>query len=207
MNHSISESLHDVPNEDAALLARLIGDQADAWRQFNALYSRLIFRCITRVTNRFSSVVGADDVEEIYGNLCVQRLAHDKRKLRSFEPERGNKLGTWIGLLATHAAWDYLRAKKRAPKVDGLDRAELCADAAPDPYEACVSREHVTRVGRVLAEFPEKDREFVELYYGHGYSPDQVAEMMGISVKTVYSKKHKIRARLVGLLPQGPLAA
>ena len=47
-----------------------------------------------------------------------------------------------------------------------------------------------------------KDREFVELYFGEGLDPDEVARRMGISVKTVYSKRHKIQRRLQSLFGQ-----
>ena len=44
-----------------------------------------------------------------------------------------------------------------------------------------------------------KDRRFVELYYGHGLQPEEVAAAMGISVKTVYSKKNKLRCKLLAI--------
>jgi len=59
----------------------------------------------------------------------------------------------------------------------------------------------------VLEEFTPKDRKFVKLYFGEGLAPEQIAKRMGISVKTVYSKKHKIQARLEGLLAARRLAA
>ncbi len=34
--------------------------------------------------------------------------------------------------------------------------------------------------------------EFITLYYGEGLEPEEIGRRMGISVKTVYSKKHKI---------------
>jgi len=197
----------DSHTEETDLVRRLLQDDPAAWRTFNAQYSRLIFRCITRVTARFSAVVGTDDTDEIYANLCVQLLAHDKRKLRSFDPSRGSRLGTWVGMLATHAAWDYLRACRRSPRVDDLQHAEELSAVSPDPFEVCSARQRMSLVGEVLAQFPEKDRQFVALYYGEGLSPEQVAEEMGISVKTVYSKKHKIRARLAGLIRRDRLAA
>ena len=49
------------------------------------------------------------------------------------------------------------------------------------------------------------DQTFVRLYYMDGLSPEEVAEEMQISVKTVYSKKHKIRSRLEHAL--SPLAS
>jgi RNA polymerase sigma-70 factor (ECF subfamily) len=192
---------------EQALLAGMIADSERAWREFNSRYARLIYRCITRVTARFSAVVGADDVREIYAMLCVGLLANDKRKLRSFEPGRGNKLGSWVGMLAIHTAYDYLRGLKREPKRGCLSEAESLSSELPDPHDVCVFRQQVGIVTEILGEFSDKDREFIGLYYGEGLEPDEIAARMGISVKTVYSKKHKIRSRLEALLVQRKLAA
>src|SRR5262245_19978660 len=82
-------------DDERKLLNGMLADDDASWREFNLRYARLIYRCITRVTSRFAAVVGPDDVREIYAMLCVQLLANDKKKLRSFEPGRGNKLGSW----------------------------------------------------------------------------------------------------------------
>ena len=192
---------------EATLLSGMIADEERAWRDFNDRYSRLIYLCITRVTARFSAVVGPDDVREIYAMLCVQLLANDKRKLRSFEPGRGNKLGSWIGMLAIHTAYDFLRTIKREPKRGTLSEAEALSSELPDPHDVCVLRQQVGMVSEILAEFSEKDREFITLYYGEGLEPEAISLRMGISIKTVYSKKHKIRTRLEALVVQRRLAA
>ncbi len=196
-----------VPDDDTALLEGMLADDEDAWREFNTRYSRLIYRCITRVTARFSAVVGPDDVREIYGMVCMGLLANDKRKLRSFEPGRGNKLGSWIGMLAIHTAYDFLRGIKREPKRGCLTEAEALSSELPDPYEVCVMRQRAGIVTSLLDRFSDKDRQFITLYYGEGLEPEQIAERMSISVKTVYSKKHKIRSRLETLLAERKLAA
>ncbi|MBK7582160.1 MAG: sigma-70 family RNA polymerase sigma factor [Myxococcales bacterium] len=192
---------------ETTLLTGMIADEERAWRDFNDRYARLIYRCITRVTSRFSAVVGPDDVREIYAMLCVQLLANDKRKLRSFEPGRGNKLGSWIGMLAIHSAYDHLRSLRREPKRGNLSEAEGLSSELPDPHDVCVLRQQVGIVSEILADFSDKDREFITLYYGEGLEPEEIAERMTISVKTVYSKKHKIRSRLEALLVDRRLAA
>jgi RNA polymerase sigma-70 factor (ECF subfamily) len=194
-------------HQERELLAGLLADDARAWREFDARYARLIYRCITRVTARFSAVVGAEDIREIYATLCVQLLANDKHKLKSFEPERGNKLGSWLGMLAIHSAYDFLRSMRREPKRMPLSEAESVRSELPDPSEVCALRERAQLVTNLLAGFSDKDREFITLYYGEGLEPEQIAERMRISVKTVYSKKHKIRSRLEALLSQQQLAA
>ena len=50
-------------------------------------------------------------------------------------------------------------------------------------------------------------RTFVELFFVEGRTPEQIASEMRISVKTVYSKKHKIRCRLEHALARGMQAA
>lgn len=193
-------------NEEALLEGLLVDDER-AWRAFSDQYARLVFRCITRVTARFSAVVGPDDVREIYAMLCLSLLANDKKKLRSFERGRGNKLGSWIGMLAIHTAYDYLRGVRREPKRTSLTEAESVSCELPDPFEQCALRQQAALVSEMFAEFTDKDQEFIKLYFGENLEPEQIAERMGISIKTVYSKKHKIRARLETLMAGRRLAA
>jgi RNA polymerase sigma-70 factor (ECF subfamily) len=146
---------------------------------------------------RFPGSLGSDDVREIYAQFLLSGIsARDMHKLRTFAPERGNKLSSWIGMLATNAAWDHLRTLARAPQPATLSEAETMPAPAADPYEQLLERERWSKVSDALQTFSEKDQTFVRLYYMDGLSPEEVAEEMQISVKTVYSKKHKIRSRL-----------
>jgi RNA polymerase sigma-70 factor, ECF subfamily len=193
--------------EELELVRGLVDNDPDAWRALGLRYGRLIQSCIGRVTARFSSVVRPDDGAEIYSMLCVQLLANDRSKLRSFAPERGCKLGTWLGMLATHTAYDFLRSIRKIPRNAGISEAEELAGEAPDPADVTLERERMRHMDSVLSAFTPKDREFVTLYFGEGLEPDEVARRMGISVKTVYSKKHKIQRRLESLLRENSLAA
>jgi RNA polymerase sigma-70 factor (ECF subfamily) len=141
-------------------------------------------------------------VREVYANFLLALMANDMRKLRMFKPEKGNRLGTWIGLLAINSAWDYLRAVARQPAGDPLSVAEDRASIAPDPFDQVAQREDCHKVEKLLGTFSRRDRTFVTLYFVDGRTPEQIAEEMGISVKTVYSKKHKIRTRLEKMLTE-----
>jgi RNA polymerase sigma-70 factor (ECF subfamily) len=181
---------------EAELLDRLLTSDASAWRELNQRYARLVTSCIQRVVARFARRVSADAVEEIYATFSLKLLANDKHKLRSFELSRGNKLGTWLGMLATHCAYDYLRSVRREPSAVCLTEAETLSSEQRDPCENAMLSERAQLVRALLGEFSDKDRQFVTLYYQDGLSPEHVAERLGISVKTVYSKKHKIQRKL-----------
>jgi RNA polymerase sigma-70 factor (ECF subfamily) len=203
MQHRISDlaSLNDLE-----LMDRLIAHDGQAWREFVRRYDRLVRRCIVKVTMRFSTVLGPEDVREIHANFYSALMANDMHKLRMFKPEKGNKLSTWVGMLAIHCAWDYLRTVSRRPAVDPIAVAEGHECLSPDPYEQTAQREACSKVSRLLSQFSNKDRTFVMLYYIESRSPEEIADEMGISVKTVYSKKHKIRTRLEKLLAQEGLS-
>jgi RNA polymerase sigma-70 factor (ECF subfamily) len=191
---------------DLSLLELMFAHDDAGWREFVRRYDRLVWRCVTRVTARFGSVLGAEDAREIHANFYGSLMANDMHKLRMFNQDRGSKLGTWVGMLASNCAWDYLRASARHPTVDcaGVEVDRPCGDA--DPFEQTAQRETCARVERLLASFSRKDRDFVLLYYVESRSPEEIADEMGISVKTVYSKKHKIRSRLERLLEQEGLS-
>ena len=193
--------------DDSSLVRALIADDPRAWREFNTRFSRLVLSTINRVTARFSGVVSPEDLREIYATFCVQLLANDKLKLRSFDPERGNKLSTWLGMLASHTAYDFLRGARREPRRAQMSEAEDLSSSLPDPCESALLRERAVLVSQLLAHFSDKDRAFIQLYFGEGLAAESVAERLNISIKTVYSKKHKIQARLQTLLSEAQLAA
>jgi len=195
-------SSHTDDRAESELLRGLTVGSDRAWREFHVRFDRLIYRCITKVTGRFSTVISQDDIREIYATLIVQLLSNDMHKLRSFDVTRGNRFSSWLGLLAINAAYDYLRAIRREPNRAPLAEAEDLRCDLPTPHELCERRQRAERVAEALRNFSAKDQQFVELYFGEGLEPEQIAERMKISVKTVYSKKHKIQSRLETLLAQ-----
>lgn len=181
---------------DQELLGRMLLREGKAWREFHRRFDRLVYRCIHKVTCRFRSVVSEEDVREIYAQFLVNITNRDMHKLRAFQPERGNKLGSWIGLLATNTAWDYLRSVARRPQCTEMHEAEDLRSHAADPYDDLVKKERWALVSDAIKTFSAKDQRFMQLYFVQGLEPEEVAKQMNVSVKTVYSKKHKIRCRL-----------
>ena len=100
-----------------------------------------------------------------------------------------------------HAAYDFLRGAGRRLALDRLDTpAERGSDCDRSPLDQLIEKERWNHLNELLAEFSDKDRTFLLLYYGQGMDAASVAGEMAISLKTVYSKKHKIRAHLVRCL-------
>jgi len=185
--------------DEATLIAGLVDNDARAWRELQRRYDRLLVRCIAKVTRSFPSV-SADDVRDIHGQLYVSLFANERAKLRAFDPTRGSSLSTYLGMLAVHCAYDWLRALRREPHREALAVAEELTSEQPDPYETVAAQERAELASRVLSGFSDRDRAFATLYFGEGLEPDEIARSMKISVKTVYSKRHKIQFRLESMV-------
>jgi RNA polymerase sigma-70 factor, ECF subfamily len=193
--------------DELRLLAGLVDGNPASWREFNHRYTRMLQACIARVTTRFPGLTGPEDVHEIYALFCLNLISDDRRRLRSYNPTKGMRLSSWFGLIAVHTAYDYLRHARRQPTGTSIEDLVDLAAQVPETSESCERREEASRVARLVAEMTERDREFMSLYFGQGLSPEEVASRMGISVKTVYTKKHKIRSKLELLVGQVSVAA
>jgi len=186
---------------DRELLKWVLRSDARGWAELVRRYRPLIYRCITKVTLKYAPTLSGADLDEIYADVMMQLVRDEMHKLRIYNPARGTKLGSWIGMISVNAAYDFLRGAGRRPlldKVDGnLDPHEECDRT---PLDLLIEKERWGHLNELLSDFSDKDRTFVELYYQKGMEADEIAAEMQISLKTVYSKKHKIRAHLVRCL-------
>jgi DNA-directed RNA polymerase specialized sigma24 family protein len=134
-------------SDERRLVAGMIAGAERAWREYDQRYARGVQRCITSVTSRFSAVVGADDVREIYATFCIRLLEGDKHKLRTFDPTRGYSLKSWFGMLAVQTTYEYLRKRKRETGRDRRGGEGVMGSAAPDPYEQTWERQRSELAG------------------------------------------------------------
>ncbi len=188
---------------DRELLRHVLRSEGRAWAELVRRYRPLIYRCITKVTLKYSPMLGSADLDEIYADVMMHLVRDDMHKLRIYNPARGTKLGSWIGMISVNAAYDHLRGAGRRPVLDKLGDAaqtEVSEDSDRSPLELLIEKERWGHLNELLSEFSDKDRTFVELYYQRGLEADEIAVEMQISLKTVYSKKHKIRAHLMRCL-------
>ena len=189
-------------SRELALLQAVIDREAGAWTRFYKRYERLIIACVRKVLHRYSAPTTPEDMEDIVNNVCVDLVRDDYKKLKAYDPSRGYKVSSWVGLIATNVAHDALR--RRGPAHFSLDDPETSVpevpDTAPSPMEYAVERERLDALNAAVALLSPGEQIFVHYYYGEGLDPVEIAEILNISVNTVYSRKNKVRASLSKLL-------
>ncbi len=182
---------------DRELLSAVLRRDERGWNELVRRYRGLIYRCIGKVTGKCAPYASNADADEVFAEVLMGLLRDDMHKLRSYDPSRGTKLGSWIGIIAVNTAYDFLRGSFRRPAGDRLDASyDPHAPYDRTPLDMLLDKERWSHLNTILDEFSEKDRQFLDLYYARGLEAEAIAAEMRISLKTVYSKNHKIRTHL-----------
>ncbi len=185
--------------DDRALLRAVLDRNEDAWSELVRRFRGLIYHCVNVAVKRNGGVLPTVELDEIFCEVCVNLLRNDMGKLRQYDPARGTKLGTWIGLISIRTCYDHLRAASRRPALDGAIGVPEREDDVPGPLELLLITERHGQLDSLVAGLTPRERCFFELYYRMGLDPVEVAAQMSVSVGTIYAKKNKLRARLMAM--------
>lgn len=101
---------------------RVCRGEPDAWRAFVTAAGPLIRGVIWQLLARAGR---ADDVADVLQEVFVRLVRDDFSVLRRYDPARA-RLGTWLGVVATSTAVDWLR---KAPPAHV--RPACCRRARP----------------------------------------------------------------------------
>ena len=185
--------------EETALLDSVLSGRPGAWNAFQSRYNGLMLSCIRKVLHRYSAAYDEEDIEDMMSTVCLNLVKDGYKKLRAYDPTRGYRLSSWVGLIATNTAHDALR--RRDPIHMSLDDennspAQNVVDGRAGPSEQIIRMQQAGMLADAIDELEETDRQFLKYYYLEELEPEQIAEIMGVPINTVYSRKHKVREKL-----------
>jgi RNA polymerase sigma-70 factor (ECF subfamily) len=188
------------PTGDAALALRASRGDVAAFGVLVERYQRPMAALVARMTGN------PDDVDDIVQELFI-------RAWKGLPRFRGDaQFSTWLYRIAVNTAIKHrsrrrneaavsLSAEERIGGADGLRApADAPAHQGGDPFELAVAREREAQVRTAVGTLPEKQRTVVALHYFEGRSCEEISEIIGCSVGTVWSRLHYACKRLRGVL-------
>ena len=184
---------------DLEMVRSVITGEPGAWQRFYRKYHRLMLACVRRVYHKHGVMLSAEEQEDLLANVCLNFVKRDFQKLRLYDPERGHRLSSWVGLISANTAYDALR--RRGPEQVSFDdpdgRMPVLSAKDATPFDDLYESERNDVLQRAIEHLSAADREFVHYYYRMRMEPKQIATRLGISVNTVYSRKNKVKAKLI----------
>ncbi len=156
----------------------------------------------------------------VFHNLRDEATAHDVVqetfvrvyfKAAKFRPKFAVK--TWIYAIALNLCRDHGRWRGRhrgevsidAPARDDGARFEV-ADSAPAPSAKATESDRFVLLQRGIDQLPQKLKEVLILYSLEERSQQEVAELLGITLKTVETRVYHAKAKLRAVLEREMLS-
>jgi RNA polymerase sigma-70 factor (ECF subfamily) len=163
-------------SDEALLIERLLGGDADAGRRFVREYRPLIYRFLLRMTS------SAQETED----LTQETFQEVWDSLAAFEGR--SALRTWILRIARNVYRQWMRSRR--PEVSDLEAVVDLPDGNAARDLAAVE------VREVVATLPVSYREIAVLFYQERWRCEEIAEMLEMPVGTVKYRLHEVRSRL-----------
>jgi RNA polymerase sigma-70 factor (ECF subfamily) len=172
---------------DGDLAARSLAGDQRAFAEIVSRHKQFLYGLTVRL------VGGPDDALDVVQEAFVS--AHGA--LKRYDPER--PMRTWLARIAINKARDW----RRKERVRAVLRSVLPLGDAPDVAADEVSveqqvsdRAELDAVRREIEKMPAKLREVLVLRTIEGLPQTQVAEMLGISEKSVETRLYRARRHL-----------
>lgn len=172
--------------EDAAIVRRCRAGDINA---FGLLVERHQARVQMLVKRILGATASREDVDDLVQEIFVQAW----RALPRFRGD--SRFQTWICRIATNMAIKQWHKHKRGRMVvsdedlSALDRHSL-ADPAPGPSEEAERSVRDRALRAAIDQLPEKQRTVMILHYFEEFTCEEIAQIIGCSVGTIWSRLH-----------------
>ncbi len=191
--------------EELGLVQRCIAGEAEGWREIMSKYGALVAHAVRttfmRVLKQADSNLVDDAVQSVWLSLCADAC----RRLRGFESK--SALSTWLTVISTRRALDYIRTEMRKGSMrhvhlDDEDRDLVKELQAPESEEQ-FSLDDVFVLYESLEKMPEDDRLILKMYYLDGLSYRSIADVLKVAPNTVSSYILRARDKLKKCMKEG----
>lgn len=163
-------------------IKRLLAGERGAWPAFVRRHAPIIYAAIHRQLRASGRLEEAEDVaQDVFVRLCAKEF----RLLREFDPARA-RLTTWLTVIATSAAIDHLRRRKRTTEpLDDMPE-HIGAVQAVEPSWIKIPPDLLSpRQALVLRLLYDQDMDVAE-----------AAKLLAVDPQTVRSMHHKALMKL-----------
>jgi RNA polymerase sigma-70 factor (ECF subfamily) len=181
--------------EEIIFVSRLQANEDAAYDELVRTYSASIFHVAYRMLG--DTAEASDAVQEIFLKVF--------RNIGGFKGEAALK--TWIFKIAFSEILNRLRWWKRRYRFattsldeqangNGTGAVHSVASRGPTPEEALQSKEQETAIQQALSRLSGEHRSIIVLRDIEGFSYNEIADVLGISIGTVKSRLARARADL-----------
>lgn len=192
----------DIDNlSEKELLNTCIQGSKEAWDTFVEKYTNLIYHTINKTLKTYYADHLYQDSSDIHNNVFLCLMENNYRKLRQYEGRNGCTVSSWLMVVTTNFTLNYIKKQKQHIPIednttDNMDVIEKVSNPQQQPDEELSKKEYGEVFKELINDLNANDMLFLKLYYEKDLPPEEIAEILNLTVSTVYSKKNRIREKL-----------
>ena len=179
-----------ITQQPDGLVARMRSGDPDAFEEFFTTYQRPVY--ITALAITRDPFLAEEILQDCF--VKAYRARHRLRTDRSPLP--------WLHRVATNMCYSRIARRRMIMEPITSLITNLVADLTSRPDQVVESREIIEVLQRAIDTLPPKQQTAVILYYLHGYSLAESAEIAGCNVGTMKSRVHYALKALRSRLPE-----
>jgi RNA polymerase sigma-70 factor, ECF subfamily len=179
-----------VAEQPDGLVARVRAGDTDAFEEFFRAYQRPVY--ITALAITRDPFLAEEILQDCF--VRAYRARHRLRTDRSPLP--------WLHRVTTNLCYSRIARRRMILEPITALISNRLADLTSRPDQVVESREIIEVLQRAIDTLPPKQQTAVILYYLHGYSLAQSAEIAGCNVGTMKSRVHYALKALRSRLPK-----
>lgn len=183
--------------EKELLRACFSGDRR-AWERFVEEYSKLVYFSIHQTFKMKGVNASQDEANELFNEVFLGLFENNFAKLRNFKWKNDCSLATWLRLITSRKTIDYLKSKRRRSKMLDIDSPEVQEEleAESEVEHSVLDGEREELLRRAVSQLSAEEINFLNLCFIKELAPEKIAEMLGITVSSVYSRKNRIKEKI-----------
>lgn len=182
---------------EEAVIAKAVAGDLTAFNQLVLTYQNLAYSVAYRTLQ--DDAAAADVVQESF-----------IKAFRAIATFQGGSFKSWIIRIVANSCYDLLRSRQRKATdslddlVENEEYAPYLEDRAANPHAHVEQMELGELIERSFATLPADQRLVLTLCDVHGYSYEEIAEIIQTPMGTVKSRINRARSRVRDYLLQHP---
>jgi RNA polymerase sigma-70 factor (ECF subfamily) len=191
--------------EERALVGRCIAGESDGWRELMTKYGALVAHAVRNTFLRVLKQVDASLVDDAIQAVWLSLCADSCRRLRGFESKAA--LSTWLTVLSTRRALDYIRSEMRKGSMRHVhlddENRDIVKELQMPESEEQYSLDEVFGLYEAMDRLAAADKLILKMYYLDGLSYRSIAEVLKVAPNTVSSYILRARDKLKKCIKEG----
>jgi RNA polymerase sigma-70 factor (ECF subfamily) len=180
------------------LLKKCLHGDRDAWDAFVIKFSKLIYHTLYQTFKAKNFSFDSQIIDDLYQDVFLVLYKNNFRKLKQFKGKNNCSLASWLRMIASRTAIDFMRSHKSLVSIeaDGDDLIDTLSNGRELPDKSIERLEWYQLLRGLIEGLSVKDRYLFELWINQEFPDKEIAQILNLSIDAVYMRKNRLKEKL-----------